>query len=95
MNELGELGHSLDEVALHKLTHPFGRFLTHLRLKLHFEHTIRETLDIGLRELLKRIIDADVHTTPVVARALLAVPVVFTHQRELRVKRDTHTGITR
>ncbi len=46
MNELGELGHSFDEVRRDKVTNPLRWFLTQLSLQLNLEDTVREALDV-------------------------------------------------
>lgn len=78
-----------------ELTYPLGRLLTHLRLQLDFQHAVREQLFVRVFDLVERPIDANVDSTPVLARSHVTVPIVFSNKRELRVERNADTGVTR
>ena len=52
-----------------------------------------EQLLIRRRQLLKRMVDPNIHAPPIIASARLAVPVVLPYHRELRVERDTHARV--
>jgi hypothetical protein len=93
MNELGEFGNGLNEMRRNQFLHPLRRLLSHLSLQLYLEHTVREELLVVLLELRERPIDADVGATPVVAGALLAIPVVFADEGELGVEGNTDTSV--
>ena len=52
-----------------------------------------EQLLIRRRQLLERMVDPDIHAPPIIPSARLAVPVVLSYHRELRVERDTHPRV--
>lgn len=82
-------------MTANEFSHPLGRFLAHLRLQLDLEHAVREQFFVGGGQLRERPVDPDIGPAPVVARAFLAVPVVFADERELRVERDANPSVSR
>lgn len=69
MNEFREFGNRLDQVTAHELAYPLWWFLTHLRLQLDLEHSIREQLLFSLGKLVKGEVDADIGSPPIIAGA--------------------------
>lgn len=93
VDELGKLGHGLDQVRGDELAHPLRRLLAHLRLQLHFEDSVGETDDIFGGQLREGVVDANVHASPVLAAAIAAVQVVLADHGQLGIQRDTDAGI--
>lgn len=63
-------------------------------MKLPNKGNALEKLLIFLWHLVKRMVDANVGSTPVIASTCLPVPVVFANHREFRIKRYPYTGIS-
>lgn len=55
-------------------------------LEFDFEDGVGETADVGVGELVEGVVYTNVGAPPVVPRALFAVPIVFTDEREFCVE---------
>ncbi|KAI6761753.1 hypothetical protein HG531_002306 [Fusarium graminearum] len=57
--------------------------------------SIRKSFNIFSRQLREGVIDANVHTSPVVSTTSTAIKVVFPHHCELRIEGDSYSSIGR
>jgi hypothetical protein len=94
VNELGELGYSLDKVRVDEVSNPLRWFLANLGGELDLKNTIGEKLLLLVIDLLEWVIDSEIGTSPVPVRSVVAVKVVFTDHGEFGIERYTHTGVT-
>lgn len=85
VDEFAEFGYGLDEMTAREYSYPFWRGLSGLGLQLDFEHGVRESFDILGRKPGKGVVDADIHSPPVLASSVSPVEVVFADHRELGV----------
>lgn len=95
VNELGELGNSLDQVRGNKLSDPLWGLLAQLGLQLDLKHSVREAFHVLLGELVEGPVHANVHTAPVAVGAVPTIKVIFTDHGQLGIERNTDTGVTR
>ena len=95
MNELGEFRHGFDEMTRDELSDPLRRLLTHLSLQLDLQYSVREQFLVGFGKLIKGEIDSDVHSSPVIRRSSLTIPIVLSNERELSVERNSDSCISR
>lgn len=94
VDELAELGNGFHEVTGSEISDPLGRFLASLGLEFHLQDRIGESLHILGRQLGERVVDSDVHSAPIVAGPSPA-QIVLPDHRQLRIQRDSNSGISR
>ena len=86
MNKFGEFGDCFYKMGGDEFTDPAGRFLTELGLKFDFEDRVGEATDVGLGELVERVVYSDITASPVVSCSSFAVKRVLADQGELCVE---------
>jgi hypothetical protein len=95
MDELREFRHGLDEMRIDQISDPLRGFLADFGSQLDFENTVWEQFLFVIGDLLKRVVDADIHTTPVSIGTVVTVKVVFSHHGQLGIEGYTDTGVSR
>lgn len=82
-------------MTIDQIRNPLWRFLPHLRLQFHLQHRIREQLLVLLVQLIERVVDTDIGSSPVFASSRLAIEIVFSDHGELGIEGDTDSSISR